>query len=68
MAEAASTARDLAAAPPNLATPEFLAERAQTSRDATAWSAGSSSPRRWSELGMGALLAVGAGQRATRPA
>lgn len=61
MAEAACTARDLAAAPPNLATPEFLAERAQIIAGQSGLECQVIEPEEMERLGMGALLAVGAG-------
>lgn len=60
-AEATVTARDVAAGPPNLVTPEFLADRAQRLAAQYGLQCQVLGPEEMEALGMGAILAVGQG-------
>ncbi|MGE5617892.1 MAG: leucyl aminopeptidase [Sphingomonadaceae bacterium] len=60
-AGATTTARDLAAGPPNLVTPEYVAERAQELADRYGMRCELLGPEEMESLGMGAILAVGKG-------
>ena len=60
-AAAAVTARDIAAAPPNLATPEYVAERARELASRYGLECRVMGPDEMQEMGMGAIMAVGQG-------
>jgi leucyl aminopeptidase len=60
-AASAITARDLASGPPNLATPEFIAERARELAARYGLECRVLGPDEMKDLGMGAILAVGQG-------
>ncbi len=60
-AQATVTARDLAAGPPNLVTPQFLADRAQELAARYGLACEVLGPQEMERLGMGAILAVGQG-------
>lgn len=59
--EAGVLARDLAAGPPNLVTPQFLAERAQELAQRYGFECMVLGPEEMEREGMGAILAVGRG-------
>lgn len=60
-AQAVVTARDLASGPPNLVTPQFLAERAQQLAAQYGLQCQLLGPEEMEKQGMGAILAVGQG-------
>lgn len=61
LAEATASARDLAAGPPNLVDPEFLAERARQLASQYGLDCQVLGPAEMEQRGMGAILAVGQG-------
>jgi len=63
LAQASALTRDLANTPPNVATPEWMAERARAEAESLGMTAQILAPDELESRGMGGILAVGSGSR-----